>query len=85
MGSICTKTTLVFNDKNREQSQHSPTDESILSLIHLFYQKLNITNLFTVYNDHDNVFTIMDRRILRLVWEIVKNDIEKVGVVMFMK
>jgi hypothetical protein len=85
MGSICTKTTLVFNDKNREQSQHSSTDESILSLIHLFYQKLNITNLFTAYNDHDNVFTVMDRRILRLVWEIVKNDIEKVGVIMFMK
>ena len=95
MGPILTKKTAGFSNKNSSENTfkiirnklefYQPSMNSLLSFIHLVYQKSNITKLYMAKNDQDNIITETDLRILRLVWKIVKNDIEKVGVMMFMK
>jgi hypothetical protein len=62
---------------------------SIFSLIDFFNKKFNIANLYSSHYDSsdgdDDVLSETDLRILRLVLSLVKSDMQKVGIIMFMK
>jgi hypothetical protein len=62
---------------------------SIFSLIDFFNKKFNIANLYSSHYDSsdgdDDILSETDLRVLRLVWTLVKSDMQKVGIIMFMK
>ena len=87
------ETVITINERYKQESVESNKNDSnaqgfkysIFSLIHLLYKKLNISNLYVRDNEQEDVFNEIDSRILILTWTVVKYDIHKVGVLMFMK
>jgi hypothetical protein len=59
---------------------------SIFAIIDFFNKKFNIANLYLPHKDSsDDILNETDLRILKLVLTLVKNDMQKVGIIMFMK